>query len=125
MKALWQVLWELPHRTTHLPLCPHPPPAPSCLQFLQRCEALLDSITPELFSAAGPTRCFILLGVSTSRPREAYEVLLPAAAPAPPAGGCWPDLTRIAGAPPRQAVCSASLAAIAAQLVNDCTSTCI
>ncbi|GAB4816614.1 hypothetical protein N2152v2_003660 [Parachlorella kessleri] len=51
------------------------------LQFLQRAVALFDTITPELFATNRPTRCFLLLGASTSRPREAYELLLPAAAP--------------------------------------------
>ena len=51
------------------------------LQFLQRAVALFDTITPELFATDRPTHCFLLLGASTSRPREAYELLLPAAIP--------------------------------------------
>ncbi len=53
-------------------------------QFLRRAEALLDCIVPELFATDEPTRLYVLLGASTSRPREAYEVVLPAAAP-----GAW------------------------------------
>lgn len=59
------------------------------MQFLRRAEALLDSIGPHLFSTCQPTRCFILLGASTTRPREAYEVVLPVALPSGELGGAW------------------------------------
>ncbi len=51
------------------------------MQFMQRAETLLDSIVPALFATDQPTRCYILLGASTAKPREAYEIVLPAATP--------------------------------------------
>lgn len=60
---------------------------------MARCEELLASIDAALAACGVPPRAFVLLGASTAKPREVYEVLLPqpAAAPAaaPAAGeGC-------------------------------------
>lgn len=49
------------------------------LQLLHKTEALLDSLDSQKFSNFHPTRIFILFGASTAQPKEAYEILLPAA----------------------------------------------
>jgi hypothetical protein len=45
------------------------------LNFLLETEALLDAITPQLFPEEHATRAFLLLGASSAKPREAYELV--------------------------------------------------
>jgi hypothetical protein len=59
-------------------LCALPP----CLslQFLGKTEELMAALDEALPACGVPRRAFVLLGASTTRPREVYEVLLPAEA---------------------------------------------
>lgn len=54
------------------------------LKFLGKAEELMAAIDAALRSCGVPRRAFVLLGSSTSRPREVYELLLPPSAVTPP-----------------------------------------
>lgn len=74
------------------------------LQFLCKAEELLASIDAALVACGVPRRAFLLLGSSSAKPREVFEVLLPQ--PAVPQGPAA-AVAAVAGGPPYQQPCAA------------------
>lgn len=54
------------------------------VQFLEKTEEALASIDAALLAFGVPRRAFLLLGSSTAKPREAYEVVMPPGSVGPP-----------------------------------------
>ncbi|KAL4434274.1 hypothetical protein ABPG75_000715 [Micractinium tetrahymenae] len=77
------------------------------IKFLSKAEEAMASIDAALEAVGVPRRAFLLLGSSTAKPREAYEVVMPPAS----VGPAWPPPQQAQQAPAADAIEGAEQAA--------------